>query len=648
MGERSPLKHVLVAAVAVAYVVVSLADGGYAPEAIAAGTLLIWWAVIVGLAVGAWPRAGIPRPAISAGVCIGGLAAFTGLSLAWASDDGKTFIELVRVAGYAGLFTLVVLASARATARSWLTGLAIGLVAVAVLALGSRFEPSLLPGDDDQIAAALAGAEGRLSYPIGYWNGLAACMAVAAVLLTWLGASAQTRGGRAAAIAALPAVLLTVYLTSSRGGVGAGVGGLLVLIALGPRRPRLIGGLALAAAGGVLLVAITGLRSPFVDEPGSAVARFAGDELLLATLITCAAAGLIRHLLDEWMQRLSVSRTVARAALIASAVIAVAAIITVNPPERFDQFKQAPAEFQQGGTEHLASASGSGRYQFWSTAVDAFTSHPVGGIGAGGYGTYWNQHGTLVRVVRDAHSLLFEMAAELGIVGLGLLVAFLAIATVQGLRRRVSGAPGGVVETAVAVLAVGVLSAAIDWTWELAAAFGPVVLAAGLLVGPATLRAAGSGNGGGQEGRRPFGWGVATLLAGWVAVWAAGIMLLTEVKLDDSRAAEDRGELSAAAQDADDAITLQPWAAEPRLQMALVQERAGNLRAARREIAEAIDRAPDDWSLWFVASRVEGSIGDRGASLEALQRARELNPLSPLFNRNGSPPQSPGERAPTR
>jgi hypothetical protein len=644
MSERSPMKHALVAAVAVAYVVVSLADGGYAPEAIAAGTLLIWWAVIVGLAVGAWPRAGIPRAAISAGLCFAALAALTGLSIAWASDDGRAFVELVRISGYAGLFALVVLASSRASARSWLTGLAIGLVAVAALALGSRFEPSLLPGHDDQIAAALAGAEGRLSYPIGYWNALAACMALATVLLTWLGARAQSRGGRAVAIGALPAVLLTIYLTSSRGGIAAGAAGLLVLVALGSERTRLIGGLALAVGGGALLVAVTGQRSPLVDDPGSSVALFAGDELLLATLIICAAVGLVRHLVDEWLGGLRVSPTLAQVGLIGVAALALIAIAIANPLERFDQFKEAPDEFQQGGTQHLSSAGGSGRYQFWSTAIDAFESQPIAGIGAGGYEAYWNQNGSIARVLRDAHSLVFETIAELGIVGIGLLVAFFAIVVVQGLRRRATGAAGGMVEVSLALLAAGVFSAAIDWTWELAAAFGPVMLVAGLLVGPATLRERGAE----PEGGSPFGWGVATLLVGWIAIWVAGIMLLTEVKLDDSRAAEERGELSTAAQDADDAITLQPWAAEPRLQVALVQERAGNLRVARREIADAIDRAPDDWALWFVASRIEGSLGNRDSSIEALHRAAALNPRAPIFTPGSAPPQqAPGETAPT-
>ncbi|MGH2988399.1 MAG: hypothetical protein ACRDMA_00835, partial [Solirubrobacterales bacterium] len=134
-----------------------------------------------------------------------------------------------------------------------------------------------------------------------------------------------------------------------------------------------------------------------------------------------------------------------------------------------------------------------------------------------------------------------------------------------------------------------------------------------------------------ERPRRSFGWGVATLLAGWAAVWIAGVLLLTEVKLDDSRAAFDRGDIGAAAQDATDATILQPWAAEPWLELALVQERAPNVPAARAAIAKAIDRAPEDWSLWWVAGRIEAQAGDRAAAGERYYRARALYPRAPIF-----------------
>jgi hypothetical protein len=623
------MKHALVVAVAVAYVVVSLADGGYSSEAIAAGTLLIWWAVLVGLAVGAWPLTGIPRPAIAAGLCIAGLAVLTGLSLGWTDDDGRTFIEVVRVAGYAGLFVLVTLTSPRDSARTWLVGLAIGLCAVTALALGSRLEPSL-PGSEGQIGRFIPGSEGRLSYPIGYWNGLGSCMALATVLLVWLGARADTRLGRSLAIGALPAVLLALYLTSSRGAAIAAAAGLALILLLGPERVRLAGGAALGVMGGAALVGLTELRPSLVDEPGTTLAHNAGDEILLALAVVCGAIGLTRHLADAPLARpiparLAPPRLAVRVALLGFAFLVLAGVAVADPVARFEDFKQ-PSEASDV-LEHRSSSSGSGRYQFWSAAIDAFEHEPITGIGAGGYEAWWNQHGSITRVVRDAHSLFLEMLAELGIGGLLLIVSFVVLAAVQGWRRRRGGSPDGSTEVALAVLLVGVIAAATDWTWELGAVFAPVVVAVALLTGPATLRPDSEPESDGGS----FGWGVATLLAGWAAVWIAGLLLLTEVRLDDSRAAVDRGDLVQAAQDASDASTLQPWAAEPRLQRALVEERAGNLPAARVRVGEAIDRAPEDWSLWYAAARIDYKAGNRDAYAAEYERARALNPRSPFF-----------------
>jgi O-antigen ligase len=623
------MKHALVVAVAVTYVIVSLADGGYPPEAIAAGTLLIWWAVIVGLAVGAWPRADIPRPAIAAGFCIVGLGLLTGLSLSWASDDGRTFVEVVRVAGYAGLFVLVVVTSPRDSARTWLVGLAIGLCAVAALALGSRLEPSF-PGSEGQLARFIPGSEGRLSYPIGYWNGLGSCMAVATVLLVWLGARADTRLGRALAIGALPAVLLALYLTSSRGGAIAAAAGLALTLLLGPERVRLAGGAALGMVGGAALVGLAERRSSLIDEPGTTLAHNAGDEILLGLVVVCGAIGLARHLADAPLagpipKRLALPRGAVRVALIGLAFLVLAGVAVADPVARFEDFKQ-PTEASDV-LDHRSSTSGSGRYQFWSAAIDAFEDEPLTGIGAGGYEAWWNQHGSITRFVRDAHSIFFEMLAELGIGGLLLIMSFLVLAVAQGWRRRRGGSPDGSTEVALAVLLVGVIAAATDWTWELGAVFAPVVVVIALLTGPATLRRDSEPESGGTS----FGWGVATLLAGWAAVWVAGLLLVTEVRLDDSRAAVDRGDLAQAAQDASDASTLQPWAAEPRLQRALVEERAGNLAAARVRVGEAIDRAPEDWSLWYAAARIDYKAGNRDAYAAEFERARALNPRAAFF-----------------
>lgn len=76
---------------------------------------------------------------------------------------------------------------------------------------------------------------------------------------------------------------------------------------------------------------------------------------------------------------------------------------------------------------------------------------------------------------------------------------------------------------------------------------------------------------------------------------------------------------------------LQPWAASPYVQLALVEEQLGELDVARYWISEAIERADDDWRLWFIKARLETNAGDIDEARESLARARELNPRSQLF-----------------
>jgi hypothetical protein len=638
------MQPVIAVAVAVLYVAVAVADGGYSSELIAGSTVAIWWAVLIALALGGWPRSRVPPAALGGGACLAALAAWVGISVGWASDDGGAFVEIVRALGYLGVFVLVVIASPRASARTWLGGLALGLVVVAGLALVSRFEPSF--GGGKELGAFLPSAAGRLSYPIGYWNGLAAAMAIAAVLLVWLGGQARAAAVRAAAVGVIPLPILVVYLASSRGGVAAGAVGLAVLLALGPARARMFGGLVMGGVGGALLISLASRRHELVDALGNSAAAAQGDQMLAFTIGVVLAVGTLRFLADDWLGGIQVPARLTRAVGIAVGLAAIAGILLAGPSKRWEEFKQVePLETETTYVAaHLTSGRGSGRYQFWSTALDAFESQPVRGIGAGAYEARWAQHGSLARPVRDAHSLFFEAMAELGLIGLALVSGFLGFAAVSGSRRGPTRSRGGAMGAALAILAAGIVSAAIDWTWELPACFGLVVLAAALLTGPATLgpEAAFGAVPQAVDGararllrRRPsrFGLGVATLLVGWAALWAGGLLFFTEVKLGDSRAAAGAGDLADAAQDARDATTLQPWASDPRLQLALVEELGGDLQAANRDLGEAIERAPDDWQLWFVRARLGVKSGDVTAARRALGRARQLNPRAPFLAR---------------
>jgi hypothetical protein len=266
-------------------------------------------------------------------------------------------------------------------------------------------------------------------------------------------------------------------------------------------------------------------------------------------------------------------------------------------------------------------------------ALDSFGDQPAHGIGAGGYADYWNQHAPISRVTKQAHSLYLEELGELGPLGLITIAGFLVLPMVVGLRGR-AAFPGGEPGAAAALVAAGALSAGIDWTFQIPVVFGLVVVALALLSGP-SLSDSRAPEG---PGRLPWGpWRIAGVLVACVALLLAGDQLLVQRSLDASHAAARDNNLSTAADRANNAIALAPWAAQPRLQLALVQESAGELGPADASVNEAIERAPDDWSLWLVRARIATRRGDLAEASNALARARALNPRTPVFNSLSGP-----------
>lgn len=634
-------KPLITPVVAVIVVAISIAEGGYSTELRAAAAVLSWVAVLAGLLFGVLPRSRTPAAALASGSALAGLALLTGLSVAWAGSDGAVIDEVVRVSLYLGLFTLVVSAAREGEARAWLLGLAIGIAVVGFVAILGRLI-SDLPGGDEEITELLPAARGRLSYPIGYWNAIAALLGLGVVLMTWLGASARGIVGRSAATALIPMLVLGMYLASSRGGYVAMGVGLLVLIAVGPPRSRLLSSAVLGAVGSALAIALASGLTELLDVTASTEAENEGFELLGATVACVVFTGAMRAVLDGPISRLQISRRSGWIAVAVCAVVAVGVAIASDPGARFDEFKTIPAEAEDADDvnlvgSHLSSVSGSGRWQFWGEALDAYSSQPVRGIGAGGYEAYWNEHAPITQVAKQAHSLYLELLAELGPLALILVLAFLLIGPVRGVAAR-HRFEGGEAAAAVALVASGAASAAIDWTWEVPAVFGVVVVALALLAGPAfSVLERDREEASAYPAAGRFGWGIAVILIGWVSLFIAADSLLTERRLDASRAAVGDEELERAADEARAAIALQPWAAEPRLQLALVQESAGELEAADENVERAIERAEDDWSLWLVSARIatlDGRIPDARADLE---QARRLNPRAPLFAEISAP-----------
>jgi tetratricopeptide (TPR) repeat protein len=117
---------------------------------------------------------------------------------------------------------------------------------------------------------------------------------------------------------------------------------------------------------------------------------------------------------------------------------------------------------------------------------------------------------------------------------------------------------------------------------------------------------------------------VATAL---VAAIVAAIPLLASERIEASQAAVRRGAADDALSAARAARDLEPWAAAPYLQLALVEEEAGRLRAARAWLAEAHERDPRNAALWLVAARIDTKSGKIEEARKDLGRARKLNPM---------------------
>src|SRR5829696_4887624 len=227
-------QHIGAGLVAAGMVTAALAQGLFEPTGYAAASIVIWAAVIAGLLGRALPAAPIGRAAAAAGLCLAATAVLATLSIAWANDQGRAFEEAVRVSFYLGLFALSVCTASRAGIRQWLAGMTAGLAAVSLIAIFNYLQPGLLSDSGNEIA----NAAGRLAYPLGYWNGMAALFAVAAVLLAYGGVEGRTRMLRAAATALLPVPLVGIWLAESRGGAAAVAIGLVFLFTTSAHRSR--------------------------------------------------------------------------------------------------------------------------------------------------------------------------------------------------------------------------------------------------------------------------------------------------------------------------------------------------------------------------------------------------------------------------
>jgi hypothetical protein len=440
------------------------------------------------------------------------------------------------------------------------------------------------------------------------------------------------------AAAAFPALALTIFLTLSRGGIGAALVAVAVFFALtSDRLPKLLTLLAVGA-GSAVLIAAAESRDAVQHGALNALARQQGDELLWIGLAVCAAVGLIQAGLSSrpvaarrpgWTR---ISRSNALAATIAAAVVLAIAAVALGVPGRisngWDEFRQGGGA--GSGAGRLGSVAGQSRYQLWSTAVRENSSEPLTGTGSGSFEFWWNRDGDTTETVRDTHSLYLQTLGELGIVGLALLAAFLLTLLAGGVRRLLAASSRDrpLHAAAIAGFLAFCITAIFDWMWQLPALAVAALLLGSVLVMPAGMSPDPPGN-----AALPTLPRVGAALAAMVAIVAIAIPLASTSLLRQSEADVRAGDLETALRDARSAQNVQPGAAGPRLQRALVLEAQGELDAAAAAAQAATERESTNWRTWLVLSRIEAERGRAVAAIRSYREARSLNPRSDLFAR---------------
>ncbi len=346
--------------------------------------------------------------------------------------------------------------------------------------------------------------------------------------------------------------------------------------------------------------------------------RLAAELLVLA--IVAAVVPALMRLLERRVRVGVTARRVLAAAFVVAAVGGLAAGVARGggpaslATRAYHSFADPVPPREQGSlTTRLASLNGNGRARMWSVAIDSLHgSRWAIGSGAGSFERNWDRSKRADEVVRDAHGLYVEMLSELGVIGLLLLLAVLAIPLAAGLRRRAAA----LVPPLMGTYAAFVAHLAVDWDWELSG-----LALTGLFVGCLLLVAHRDD----QEkvlGTRLRAGGV---VAGVAAAAFVFVGLVGNTSLARAQAANGKHRFDAAAAAASTARRWMPWSPVPLQAQGMARLGQGDPAAARASFRAAIALDPDSWQSWLDLAATQHGRQRR----RAVARARTLYPHNP-------------------
>lgn len=605
-------------------VYLSFNAGGYFPSANGIAAVVLAQALVVRTLAAGRPFEGFSR-ALS--VPLLALALYAGwqlTSLLWSHATARTLDAYDRTLLY--VLALALFGSVRYTAarlRWLLRGVFAGLALVCLAGLVSRVLPHVWP-------TGASFAANRLDYPLTYWNAEGMLAAIALIVGVHLSADPGERQGvRVLAAGVLPVLAATLLFTFSRGSLAVTVVGLLAYCAVTRAHTVLATALAAAApcaialraAYDATLLASTDVTSPAALVQGRHVALIVG-------LCALGAAALRGGLLfvDDRLAALPIVRNPPRLRLrvgvgggaVAFALAGAVALGGVGfAHDQLHRFVHGTGATDAPVTRtRLAEVSNNGRLTLWKAALRIYRTEELHGTGAGTYQLYYTRYRSEPLQVADAHSLYLQSLAELGLVGLALIL-LVVVGMLAGLAVRVRGPDRGLYAVVLAVTLGWAIHQAIDWDWQMpAVTLGVFALAALALARPRDRRAGLAG----LPAARVL------VAIGWLAVAVSPLLAsISYGRLHRSSQELVRGNCPAAKHDALSSLSLSASRPQAYAIVGVCDLELGYARQAVPAMAQAAALEPQNWEdqYWLAVARAGAGVDPHAA----IARAIALNPL---------------------
>lgn len=610
-------------------------DGGYDADTWYWGALALL-ALLVATVIGLGQRrARLSRSAVVALGAFGGYTAWSYASIAWAQTPGLALQGSNRTLLYLLMFTLLLILPW--TARAALS--ALGLFALGIGVLGVIQLARLAGGD----AVGELVVQGRLVSPTGYFNSTVALFMIGSLLSVALAIRRELPPPLRGLLLALACVDLQLcVLGQSRGWLFTLP--LVAIAAVAVVRHRLRFGAAALIPIAATAAPIHALLDVYKSHHSGSLVHSAMHAGSLCLTIGAAAfvIGTLAAWADTRVRPPQLSRRVklvvgaTLGAIILAGAAAGAIRVTHGHPAAFVSRQWRgfthPQKGSSGGSHFFAV--GSGRYDFWRVSLEAFSTHPLGGIGQDNFADYYVTHRRTGEEPSSAHSLEMSLLAETGVIGFVLFATFVTAALAGALRARRTG-PGlsrAIAGAALLPLVVWLIHGSVDWFWELPAISAPALgflAVAAALARPAPAEAAVR-----ATPRRVTR--AVTVVAAGVAVVAAAVVLafpylsVREVSLASDVAARNPTQ---ALIDLHTAARLNPLNPDPGRVGGTIALETGQYAQAVQRFDQATSREPGGWYGWLGAGLAASALGWKSVASHDLRVAESINSRQPVIRK---------------